>query len=280
MKKRILTISVVISISLLLVLLARAQQAQQPTGGPAAFQANSNLVILDVTVLDKSGKVVSGLKKNDFQVIEDGKAQKVDVFEFQKLENDSAASGMPEAPPALNAGAMAVPKIAVSKGIAPSKPGSVRFQDRRLVVMLFDLSSMQPDDQVHANEAAIKFLNQSLQPNDVVAIMVNSTSLSVAQDFTNDKDALIAVVKKLSIGQSSDLASFGTNGDMTSGEDTGAALNPTKPKAISSAPIKSWWRWKPLPRCCRRCRRRRRWFIFQRASAKAALTTRRSFALR
>jgi VWFA-related protein len=200
MKKRILTISVVIAISLLLVLFARAQQAQQATdGGPASFQSNSNLVILDVTVLDKSGKIVSGLNKGDFQVLEDGKAQKIDVFEFQKLENDSAASAMPAAPPTLNAGSMAVPKVAVAKGIAPSKPGAVRFQDRRLVVMLFDLSSMQPDDQVHANEAAIKFLNQSLQPNDVVAIMVNSTSLNVAQDFTNDKDALIAVVKKLSI---------------------------------------------------------------------------------
>src|ERR1035438_9838072 len=83
---------------------------------------------------------------------------------------------------------------------------------------------MQPDDQVHANEAAQKFLNTSLQPNDMVAIMVNSTSLSVAQDFTNDKDQLISVIKKFSVGQNSDLAAFGTNGDMTSGEDTGAAF--------------------------------------------------------
>jgi len=90
--------------------------------------------------------------------------------------------------------------------------------------MLFDLSSMQPDDQVHANEAAQKFLNNSLQPNDMVAIMVNSTSLNVAQEFTNDKDQLISVIKKLSIGQSSDLANAGTTGDMTTGEDTGAAF--------------------------------------------------------
>ena len=61
---------------------------------------------------------------------------------------------MPAAPPALTAAATPVPKVAAAKpGIAPSQPGSIRFQDRRLVVMLFDLSSMQPDDQVHANEA-------------------------------------------------------------------------------------------------------------------------------
>ena len=225
MKNRHLTVLTVFSLSLIAALFASAQQAQRATTGDASFKSNANLVILDVTVLDKAGKVVSGLNKSDFQVLEDGKAQNVSVFEFQKLDNDTAVSDMPAAPPALTASATPVPKAAAAKpGFTPSAPGSIRFQDRRLVVMLFDLSSMQPDDQVHANEAAQKFLNNSLQPNDMVAIMVNSTSLNVAQEFTNDKDQLISVIKKLSIGQSSDLANLGTTGDMTTGEDTGAAF--------------------------------------------------------
>jgi VWFA-related protein len=225
MTKRFWVISAAIVLSLGLVLMGRAQQAQHSTSGDAAIKVNTNLVILDVTVLDKGGKVVSGLAKGDFTVLEDGKPQKVSVFEFQKLENDSAMANMP-APPALIAGASAIPKVAITKqqGIAPSKPGAVRFQDRRLVVMLFDMSSMQPDDQVHANEAATKFIKESLQPNDVVAIMVNATSLQVAQDFTNDRDQLLSVIKSFSVGQNSDLASLGTTGDMTTGEDTGAAF--------------------------------------------------------
>ena len=213
-----------ISLITTFAVVASGQQAQRSTGGDAAFKSNTNLVVLDVTVLDKAGKVVSGLTKSDFQVLEDGKAQSVSVFEFQKLENDAAAVNMPT-PPTLTAARAAVPNVAVTKpGIAPSTPGAIRFQDRRLVVMLFDLSSMQPDDQVHAIEAAQSFLTKSLQPNDVVAIMVNSTSLNVVQDFTNDKDQLIAVIKKLSIGQTSDLANAGTTGDLTTGEDTGAAF--------------------------------------------------------
>jgi VWFA-related protein len=225
MKKRTLTVISLLSISLLVALFAQAQQAQHATEGDSKITVNTNLVVLDVTVLDKSGKVVSGLNKSDFQVLEDGKQQDIRVFEFQKLENDAAASNMPAAPPALVAGSTPTPKVAIAKpGFTPSAPGAIRFQDRRLVVMLFDLSSMQPDDQVHANEAAQKFLNNSLQPNDMVAVMVNSTSLQVAQEFTNDKDQLLAVIKKLSIGQSSDLANAGTTGDMTTGEDTGAAF--------------------------------------------------------
>ncbi len=223
MKKRYWVISTIIAISL--AVFARAQKVEHATGGDQPFKANANLVVIDVTVLDKSGKVVSGLSKSDFTVLEDGKPQNVRVFEFQKLENDTAAPAMPAAPPELIAGASAVPKVVIKKqGFAPSAPGSIRFQDRRLVVMLFDFSSMQPDDQVHANEAAEKFIKTSLQPNDTVAIMVNSTSLQVVQDFTNDKDQLLAVIKSFSVGQNSDLANFGTNGDMTSGEDTGAAF--------------------------------------------------------
>src|SRR4051794_36044014 len=101
MKKRTLSVIIVFSISLLVALFARAQQAQRATEGDSKIVVNSNLVILDVTVLDKSGKIVSGLQKSDFQVIEDGKAQDVKVFEFQKLENDAAASNMPSAPPVL-----------------------------------------------------------------------------------------------------------------------------------------------------------------------------------
>jgi VWFA-related protein len=223
MKKLYWLIPAIFVISL--ALFAQTQKVEHATGQDTAFKANANLVVIDVTVLDKAGKVVNGLGKNDFTVLEDGKAQEVRVFDFQKLEGDTAAPAMPAAPPELRAGAGAVPKIVMKQaGFAPSKPAEIRFQDKRLVVMLFDMSSMQPDDQVHANEAAEKFIKTSLQPNDEVAIMVNSTALQVVQDFTNDRDQLLADIKSFSVGQNSDLASLGTTGDMTTGEDTGAAF--------------------------------------------------------
>ncbi len=59
------------------------------------FSSSSNLVIVDVTVKDKSGKPIGGLKAGDFVVTEDGKPQKISVFEYQKLSSD------PEPPPTL-----------------------------------------------------------------------------------------------------------------------------------------------------------------------------------
>ena len=55
---------------------------------PATFKSNTNLVIINVTVRDKSGKPIDSLKKDDFQLLEDGKPQAISVFELQKLESD------------------------------------------------------------------------------------------------------------------------------------------------------------------------------------------------
>ncbi len=56
------------------------------------FTANSNLVIVDVTVRDKSGKPIEGLKQGDFTILEDGKPQKISVFEFQKLTQSTGTA--------------------------------------------------------------------------------------------------------------------------------------------------------------------------------------------
>jgi len=47
-------------------------------------------VIVDVTVKDKSGKAIDSLTQNDFTVLEDGKPQKISVFEVQKLAMEPA----------------------------------------------------------------------------------------------------------------------------------------------------------------------------------------------
>src|ERR1700739_3325085 len=77
----------------LLVLAALAQQSSQPPqqaalqadGTVPRFSSTSNLVIVDVTVKAKSGQPIENLKPGDFIVTEDGKVQKIAVFEFQKL---------------------------------------------------------------------------------------------------------------------------------------------------------------------------------------------------
>src|SRR5271170_131433 len=89
---------------------------------PVTFTSTTTLVIIDVTVKDKAGKVVEDLKKGDFALTEDGKAQQIAVFDFQKLDIDTP----PPPVPAAKADSAAKPAAPASAAPATAgKPASV-----------------------------------------------------------------------------------------------------------------------------------------------------------
>lgn len=197
---------------LILPVLAIVALAQQ-TG--VVFRATTNLVILDVFVRDRSGKEITGLTKEDFTVLEDGKPQAISVFEFQRLDAPQEAPEL--RPPAPAPATPARPQV-----INIAAPGKIQYRDRRLLVLLFDYSSMPAADQVRAQNSALKFLERQMTPADMVAIMTFSTQLKVEQDFTQDRDQLTRVIKSFRIGEASELAAEAST-DEENAEDTGAA---------------------------------------------------------
>lgn len=211
-----------------LTALTLALPAQQPPATEQAqteqkdvvFKASSSLVVIDVTVRDKSGKEVSSLKADDFIILEDGKPQKLSVFEFQKL-NDASPAAAPDAPPAPKPGA---PAVAAKAQQITATPGRIQYQDKRLMVMLFDFSDMAIPEQIRSRDSALQFLKTKMGPQDMISIMSNTSKLNVLQDFTNDKDLLAETINKFQVGVSSDTAADGGNGDSTSGEDDGSAF--------------------------------------------------------
>ena len=190
------------------------------------FTSEANLVIIDVSVKDKSGKVMPGLKKSDFSVLEDGKPQQLSVFEFQQLDSDTPPPPVPAAKELKAAAAVPESKPTSKAPVGSPKP-IIRFQDRRLVAMLFDFSTMAIPEQSRAQKSAIQFIHEQMKPADLVAIMTAGTGpLKIDQDFTDYKDRLEEVVKGFQIGTASELAGLsGNGGDDTSGEDTGSAFN-------------------------------------------------------
>ncbi len=78
--------------------------------------------------------------------------------------------------------------------------------------MFFDLSSMQPAEQIRARDAAVKFIDTQMTASDVVSIMTLTNELRVVQDFTNDRETLLTVIQSLRIGDSSELAGLAATG--------------------------------------------------------------------
>ena len=87
-----------------------------PTKGVAKFGTTTQLVVVDVSVKDKSGNPIKGLKPADFNITEDGKKQEVKVFQFQELEETAT----PEPVPAK----ASVIAAATKTGDAPAAPSS------------------------------------------------------------------------------------------------------------------------------------------------------------
>ncbi len=121
------------------------QQGAAAPGKPFEFKTSIQLVVLDLMIKDKSGNPVTGLTQKDFVVTEDGKPQEVSFAEFQKLE-DTLIAAAPDEPAVLTTreekAATDQPKSVTANEIAPEKPGDIKYKDKRLMVMFFDMTSM------------------------------------------------------------------------------------------------------------------------------------------
>jgi VWFA-related protein len=180
--------------------------AAVPQEGPVKFQANAQLVIETVTVTDKSGKAVEGLTAKDFSITEDSVPQTISFCEYQKMLDTAAPLPTPPAAPvAVAADDTPADKSKVAPvttvEITPEKPGDVRYKDRRLIGLYFDMGAMPVPDQLRAQNAAVKFLRTQMQPADMVAVFAFSDRLHVLQDFTDDRVKVAQVIEKLFIGE-------------------------------------------------------------------------------
>jgi VWFA-related protein len=220
------------------ILATGAPQAQPPRGGapaqnppaanePVKFSSLAQLVEEMVSVKDKSGKVIEGLTAKDFVVTEDGKPQDIKFCYFQKLDEpedpDPAAAAAPDAVKPSAPELKKTPIQSVTKSeIAAEAPGDLRYKNRRLLVLYFDMSSMPIPDQLRALDSARKFILKQMTKADLLAMMeYASGSVKVLQDFTDDKDALMQQIETLIVGEDQ---GFGDSPNDAASADTGAAF--------------------------------------------------------
>ncbi len=222
------TTSVLLSCALLVsTQIGSAQQVGTNTNGnaaaPTTFSTTTQLVVETVAVKDKSGKPVTGLTKENFTVTEDGMPQTIRFFEYQQLEDTTPApmtlatrTPAPDAPPDK-------PKVeSVTAGqIAGETPGTTKYRDRRLLAMYFDMTAMPVPDQLRALAAAEKFIQTQMSGPDLMCIMEYAgAGVKVLNDFTDDREVLLATIDKLVVGEGQGFDQT----DTTTAADTGAAF--------------------------------------------------------
>ena len=193
---------------------AQGASRQVETTGPGyRIRVNSDLVLVNVSVRDKRGNLIRDMKPSDFTVLEDGKPQQLRSFDLEDVER-FAQSGPAQVE------AQAAPQAANLLTGSETKPASIR--NRRLIVLLFDLTNMEPDELNRASQSALHFIDKQMTPADLVAVVSFSSSMQVNQDFTSNHDLLSQAVRRMQ-GVEGQGMEAGTTGSAEGQPDQGQA---------------------------------------------------------
>ena len=144
-----------------------------PRPGAAAAQSERGfsirvdveLVTAEVIVLDKKGNPVHNLKRESFQLYEDGKQQ--EIASFDEVTEESG----------------------LAEGIGGIRRG-------KTVLILFDDSTITPVHMKSTRDSAERFVKEHMRPQDVFAIVSYDLSLRVFQSFTDDPDKVLAAIRR------------------------------------------------------------------------------------
>lgn len=167
---------------LCLIVLLLGVQAQQPSHDPAAtLKVTTHLVQVDVVVTNDKGEPISGLKPEDFGILEDGKPQKLAAFTAHMLGgHGTPATG--ERPLTLPAGVFSNRSVSADEGA--------------ITIVLLDALNTTLLDQSYARQQMLKYLKPQQESGQRTAILALTNNLFLLQDLTADGKLLRAALEK------------------------------------------------------------------------------------
>lgn len=172
---------VVLMLGVCLGALLGAQQAAAPKPDsqvpPITFKVEINYVEVDARVVDAGGRFVGDLRQEEFEVLEDGKPQKVATFARVNIPVERA-----EAP------------LFVRQPIEPDVQTNVKpFEGRVYLLVLDDLHTAFTMTS-RTRLAAKRFVERVLGDNDLAAVICTSGNVASSQEFTANRRLLIAAI--------------------------------------------------------------------------------------
>ncbi len=163
-----------------------ARQTGKPDepAGDDVVKISVTLVQMDVVVTDRQGRLVTDLKADDFEVFEDGRKQEISNFSFVTTGAESAELSV--APRASSKHGVIVPPVRL-------RPDQVR----RTIALVVDDLSLSFQSTHYVRQALRKYVDEQMQPGDLVAIIRTGRGVGALQQFTSDKRQLYAAIDRV-----------------------------------------------------------------------------------
>ena len=152
-----------------------ASQPYEPEAS-GTIKVQSTMVDMSVTVRDGKGQLVSGLRKEDFELYDQGKKQNISAFTTELAH-----------PPATKA-----PEHVEAAALPPAPPP---LPKPRFLGFYFDDENMSTADLAFTRKAAEGFINKNMEETDRAGIFTSSTT--VTQQFTSNKQQILDTLAKV-----------------------------------------------------------------------------------
>src|SRR5438876_1219038 len=157
-----------------------AGQTQPPVPQPPTFKVEVDYVEVDALVTDQRGNFVRDLKKEDFQVLEDGKPQTIATFSIIDIPTERANR-----------------PLFASQPIEPDVKTNAQPFDGRIYVMVIDDLHTTFGRSQRVKAAARQFIDRHLGANDLMAVVHTSGPTDASQEFTGNRRLLRAAVDRV-----------------------------------------------------------------------------------
>jgi VWFA-related protein len=166
---------------------AFSQGTPVPTPSPSDDQGvvkiATNLIQIDVTVTDRSGKVITDLRPEEISIYENGKKQSISNFSF--ISNLRETTAKTEKRPA--------PATPVTAPLSPPRPENTR----RTIALVVDDLTLSFESTYYVRRALKKFVDEQMVDGDLVAIIRTAGGIGALQQFTTDRRQLYAAIEKV-----------------------------------------------------------------------------------
>src|ERR1700730_16442985 len=186
------TVTVVLSGTILLLPAAYAQKPAplpQPQQTDDVIRIKTELVRTDITVVDKQGRFVEGLKPEQFELRVEGRVQPIAFFERVR-------AGSPDEERQL-----AAPETKNSPGTRrtseiPEK--TEQIEDRGRIIFFFvDDVHLDNESLGRTRASLLRFVEKQMSSNDRVAIISTSGQVGFLQQLTDNKAVLREAIDRL-----------------------------------------------------------------------------------
>ncbi|HEY6253522.1 MAG TPA: VWA domain-containing protein [Candidatus Angelobacter sp.] len=195
-----------------------SQQSPNSQHADFKFKVATEIVLVNVVARDKQGKPVQDLKREDFTLLEDGKSQQIASFDYENIDITSAPAASGPTQQTLNE------TPSPSTPILTQKNAEEALNNKRVIVLFFDLTSLQPDEMQRAVDAARKYVQTRMAAADMIAVVSLASSLRLDQDFTGDRARLLQILNRFTQSEGQGMDNGATDTDIV--EENGDAYTP------------------------------------------------------